>query len=369
MKFKFERAWPRYISYLMFVLLLATTSASGDSVNTKKREVTKLAEGVYEIRHADAPDLFPQGNTTVIIGERGVFVVDSGYLPSSAREDIAQIRQWTDKPVRFLLITHFHIDHNAGSSAYAQAFPSLTIVAHNETKSWIEGANTRFVENYPQRSVRFKKMLESGKDQDGVPLTDIGKKDLETAIKGGELVAAEYKGLVVRLPDLTFDHELNFDLGNREVQVKFLGRGNTAGDAIAYLPKEKILITGDLLDYPLPYLGQGYPVQEIATLEKMALLDADTIVPGHGNVLHDKVYLNLVIVFMKTIVAEVRKDVIQIGGGSRKYPEIQAAVEKNIDLASWRQRFAGDDPDNKDFFDTFTLPGLVEAAHAELWPR
>ena len=98
------------------------------------RKVTQLAAGVYEIQHQDAGDGFASGNTTVIIGDRQVFVVDSCFLPSAARQDIAQIRQWTDKPVAFVLNTHFHNDHNLGNRAYMDAFPALTIIAHAETK-------------------------------------------------------------------------------------------------------------------------------------------------------------------------------------------------------------------------------------------
>src|SRR5215210_6371860 len=122
--------WARMGLLLIFVVL-NTTVLFADSVNTKERTVTKVAEGVYVIRHKDAPDTFPQGNTTVIIGDREVFVVDSCYLPSSAREDIAQIRQWTSKPVRYLLNTHWHYDHTLGNGTYWDGFPSLTIIAHN----------------------------------------------------------------------------------------------------------------------------------------------------------------------------------------------------------------------------------------------
>jgi Metallo-beta-lactamase superfamily len=88
-----------------FVLSAAAVSTFGQS----QRKVTQLADGVYEIQHE------PNGNTTVIIGERQVFVVDTCFLPSAAREDIAQIRKWTDKPVSFVLNTHFHNDHNLGN--------------------------------------------------------------------------------------------------------------------------------------------------------------------------------------------------------------------------------------------------------------
>src|SRR5580658_5199049 len=87
------------------------------------RKVTQLAAGVYEIQHQRAGDGFASGNTTVIIGDRQVFVVDSCFLPSAARQDIAQIRRWTDKPVAFVLNTHFHNDHNLGNRAYMDASP------------------------------------------------------------------------------------------------------------------------------------------------------------------------------------------------------------------------------------------------------
>jgi cyclase len=118
---------------VLVIWLIKPLPVPADSVNTSQRKVTKLADGIYEIRHKDAPDTFPQGNTVVIIGDTGVVVVDSCYLPSSAREDIAQIRQWTDKPVRYLLNTHHHGDHSFGNASHADAFPAITIIAQTET--------------------------------------------------------------------------------------------------------------------------------------------------------------------------------------------------------------------------------------------
>ena len=92
----------------------------------------------------------------------------------------------------------------------------------------------------------------------------------------------------------SFADTLDIDIGNRQVQVKHLGRGNTPGDAIVYLPKEKILVAGDLVVYPIPYTYDGYPAEWIQTLQNLARLDAQTIVPGHGPILHDKTYLYLV---------------------------------------------------------------------------
>jgi len=106
--------------------------SAADSSTSHHRSVRKLADGVYLILHPIAPDHFTESNTVVIIGDTAVLVVDSCYLPSSAREDIAQIREWTDKPIRYLLNTHWHNDHTQGNAIYADTFPAINIVANRK---------------------------------------------------------------------------------------------------------------------------------------------------------------------------------------------------------------------------------------------
>src|SRR5258708_5627950 len=91
-------------------------------------------------------------------------------------------------------------------------------------------------------------------------------------------------------PAIAGNTTIIIDLGNREVQVKFLGRGNTGGDAVVYLPKEKVVITGDLVAAPTPNTLDGYPEEWIGTLRALQKLQPATIVPGHGAVMHDQVY-------------------------------------------------------------------------------
>ena len=210
-----------------------------DSGKTLERTVVKLADGIYTIRHKDAPDTFPQGNTTVIIGDREVLVVDSCYLPSSAREDIAEIRRWTNKPVRYLVNTHWHFDHTMGNGTYWEAFPGLNIVAHIETARQSSGYNPGWFERFPKRGDRLKQTLAAGKDANGKVLSEGERKEYQDAIAGIAPVQEEFKSIVDRSPNLTFDSEMRIDLGNREVRIMHLGRGNTAGDAIIFLPKEK----------------------------------------------------------------------------------------------------------------------------------
>lgn len=359
---------------VLLVILIPSTSLLADTVASHQRTVTKLAEGVYFIRHKDPPDHFLQGNTMVIIGDSGVLVVDSCYLPSSAREDIAQIRQWTNKPVRYLFNTHWHNDHTQGNAVYAEAFPGITIIAQNETAKLIALRNPSYLSEYPHRMETFEKEIATGKNTSGVPLNDEEKQDLQNAVAGGkaasDAISAEFRDLKVKVPDVTFDRELDVDLGNREVQLKFLGRGNTVGDAVAYLPKEKILVAGDLVDSPIPFLYGGFPVEQIATLKRMEELEFETLVPGHGNVLKGKAFVQQEVQLLEVVVAAMNQEIGRTNAEPQKrFNEIRKAVEKSVDMKAWEQKFVGDDPDDRDFFEVFAWPGLLEAAHAEMWPR
>src|SRR5580704_10139572 len=177
-----QASWIRRCLPILLVLLVAAGSVSADSSSWKERTVTKVADGIYVIRHQDAPNGFPQGNTTVIIGDRDVLVVDACYLPSSARDDIAQIRQWTDKPVRYLLNTHWHADHTRGNFVYADTFPSISILSQTATRELIKGNYADHPENavaVVRRGVEtYKRYLDAGKTDDGTALTDGDKKQL-----------------------------------------------------------------------------------------------------------------------------------------------------------------------------------------------
>lgn len=359
------------IAALTAAVLVLVHPVLADSTKNLKRTVEKIAEGVYTIRHKDAPDTFPQGNTTVIIGDREVLVVDSCYLPSSAREDIAEIRTWTNKPVRYLVNTHWHFDHTMGNGTYWEAFPGLNIVAHIETANQSIGYNPGWFDRFPQRADRMRQILDDGKDSNGKVLTEGEKKEYEEAIAGLAPVQEEFKLLKDRGPTLTFDSEMRIDLGGREVRLLHLGKANTAGDAIVLLPKEKILISGDMVVYPVPYMFGGYPFEFAKSLRRLDQLGFDTMIPGHGEVLRGdgaRSYIHLLTSFIETVATEVDHQVHKIGAGPAKLSDVRAAVMKNVDVDSWRKKFAGDSKEDGDFFDT-TLAALITAADAEVSAR
>jgi cyclase len=327
-------------------IVMAAGVAVADSSVTTQRTVTKIADGVYSIRHADAPDSNPQGNTTVVIGERAVLVVDSSYLPSSAAEDIAQIRRWTKRPVRYLLNTHWHPDHQRGNSVYVDAFPDVTVVAHAETAKLMASYDAANRERYPKRLQAMKETLEKGPDA-----------ELQKTVDGRSRVLAELERSRLQLPSLTFDSELTVDLGNRVVEIRHTGIGDTRGDAWAYLPKEQILVTGDVLVAPVPYFFAGYPADLARTLHRLLELDVKAVVPGHGDVMHDKTYMRAVLEMVETIVGQVNAAVVRIGSLSARLED----VRPQIDVADYRRRFAGDDPRNQEYFDE-SIEGLIKDA-------
>ncbi|ABF39074.1 beta-lactamase-like protein [Candidatus Koribacter versatilis Ellin345] len=354
------------ISRALFTVgLLAISQFSlADSTVTKERTTTKLAEGIYEIRHPDAPDTFPQGNTTVIIGKRAVLVVDSCLLPSSTRQDIAQIRQWTSLPVTYLVNTHWHFDHTLGNATYAEAFPAIQIIASRPTQKIIGDYNPGVLTRYPSRAQRFQQVLDTGKDLNGETIGETVRKEYEKALAGLGPVAEEFKTAHQLAPNVSFEHELDIDLGDRPVRILFLGRANTAGDTVVYLPNDKLVATGDVLDHPVPYMFGGFPVDFVNTLRELAAIDANIFVPGHGDVQHDKTYITQVIDLMQSVNTEVEKEI----NDGKTLEEAQTQVPKALESKGWKEKFAGKNDDDQSFFDE-SFAGLVKSSYNQIKAR
>jgi glyoxylase-like metal-dependent hydrolase (beta-lactamase superfamily II) len=331
-------------------LILLVGAGATRSGAQNERSMTQVAEGVYVIRHRTTP--FEGGNTTVIVGERDVLVIDACLFPYAAREDIAQIRTLTTKPVRYLLNTHWHNDHVMGNHEYAKAFPGLAIIAHAETRRDMDlnipNATKRSLPNHTQLATQESAALTSGKGTDGKPFTAAQRAQVESLLVRRRTIIDDYTTFVYQPPTTTFDRELTLDLGNREVRITHLGRGNTNGDAVVFLPKERVAISGDLLVRPFPFPYDGYPSEWIATLDRLGQLDATVIVPGHGEIMRDKTYLYLVRDLFRSAVDQVNARIHVIGPA--EFQEV-AAVLPHVNLSAFRQRFAGENPEAAKQFD------------------
>jgi glyoxylase-like metal-dependent hydrolase (beta-lactamase superfamily II) len=251
-----------------------------------------------------------------------------------------------------------------GNATYAAAFPEVQIVAQTYTNKTIAAFNQGAADRYHTREARFRKILETGKKADGTALTADERKDFEEAIAGLAPTVAEFKSTHQLNPNVIFDRELTVDLGNRPVEIRYLGRGNTAGDTIVYLPNEKILMTGDLLDHPVPYMFGGFPVDLVDRLHEMAQMHAQAIVPGHGDVLHDNQYMLLSADLMKAVNDEVQKEI----NDGKTEDEIKEAVPKAVGQDTWRAKFVGNNHADVGFFDQ-SFTGLVKASYRQLSSR
>ena len=364
---RFARPW----AAVALAALAAASAGHADSVNTRERQVRELAPGVYTIRHADPTDDFPDGNTTVVIGEREVLVVDTCYLPSSADADIALIRRWTDKPVRWVLNTHWHNDHVGGNQRYRLAWPGAEVVGHEETRRMVAARVPSYVRRFIAADSRdgrqretLRRTAETGVDAKGAPVDAAGRAAAAASLAGFERAASEFRNIVIEAPTVTFETgTLRIDLGGRVVELKHLGRGNTGGDVVAWLPAERILVAGDLVDHPVPYAFAGYPSEWIGTLERLAALDPLLVLPGHGEPLRGKGYIERVAALLRDLRQQVN-DLLEKNGGGFALEEVQKA----IDLSAARTAFAGDDADNREFFDA-SMASLIRTLHAELRAR
>lgn len=206
-------------------------------------QTKQLGPGVYALL-SNQP---PVDNSGFVVGERGVLVIDAHVNGAMARQIQAAVRQVTDKPILYLVNTNYHGDHTFGN----YAFPAqTTIVAHRKTAE----AMRHF-------------------DQE--------KTALLPAVNGDEAVFA---GVRLRLPDVTFERHLTLDLGDRVVELRHFGRGNTPGDTVVYVPETKTAWTGNLVlgEATIPWAIEGNAQAYLETIARLARLDIDTIVPGHA---------------------------------------------------------------------------------------
>lgn len=324
-------------------------------------ETTKIADGVYAFLPPDSKTPFVSGNSLVAIGHDRALVVDTGHVPAVTRRMIAEIKRLTNVPVAYVVNTHWHFDHIVGNGEYASAFPGVSIISTASTRSHIEAQ----VPGYPAQMTTqvtaglaaIRQLLQDGRKKDGSPLSADDREFFEAEIHDFESAAPAVREMTYAAPTLTFDGELTVDLGKRTVRILFLGRGNTAGDAVVYVPDARVVATGDLLVAPVPYATAPFMFEWPATMRKLMALDADTILPGHGPLMHDWAFARRVVDLIEAVNAQVKSAVAD----DLSLDE----TRKRMDVASQRKELAGEDPFQRRIFDTFFQPGAVQRAYDE----
>ena len=274
-----------------------------DTIQTDTHIFEKIADDVYFATAAGTVHLV--SNSLVVINEDDVLVVDSHITADAARELLSSIKTLTEKPVRYLVNSHFHFDHAHGN----QAFPEgVDIIGHEYTRSKLTGdplsEPTYQVIGSPQVQSQqlavLDEQIKAAADTDAASSLRAQKAMLERHIVALDEVEPTP-------PNVTFTDRLSIFRGSREIQLFHPGRGHTGGDVLVYLPKERVLFTGDLL-YPwAPYLGDAFADEFPDTLEHLKELDIAVIAGGHGPLIKDTSIIDLAQSYLRSYWDQVSK--------------------------------------------------------------
>jgi phosphoglycerate dehydrogenase-like enzyme/glyoxylase-like metal-dependent hydrolase (beta-lactamase superfamily II) len=238
-------------SFLVFVIFLVPSGRAADDLPKMKfNDVKEVAPGVFfrysAISATDKDVVFGGSNNIWVIFEDYVVVIDANF-PKEAADVIAAVRKTTDKPIRYVFDTHHHGDHAYGNAVFAKEGASIVAQANCAKLLRVNGP---------------KEFADAGKPP-------MGREDVAKS--------------TLKVPNVIFDDKLVLDDGTQRIEFLFMGHAHTAGDGVAYLPKHKILCTGDAcVNGAFNFMGHSDSASWIRALEKMQQLDVKLMCPGHG---------------------------------------------------------------------------------------
>jgi glyoxylase-like metal-dependent hydrolase (beta-lactamase superfamily II) len=263
--------------------------ASTTDLTEKKISFEELGPGLYGYTAEGDP------NSGVVIGDDSVLVVDAQATPAMAQDVIARIRSVTDKPIRHVVLSHYHAVRVLGASAYEGA----AIIASDATRAMVA---ERGQQDMDSEIGRFPRLF---RGKESIP------------------------GLT--WPTLTFHKRMTLYLGRREVQIIHIGRSHTAGDTVVWLPEEKVLYSGDVVEFgATPYCGDAHFTDWPATLAAVQALGAERLVPGRGRALLTRTECEEAIegtrAFTSDLFGAVRAPVAKGGALKAIYDEAMATL-------------------------------------------
>ena len=287
----------------MFVVAIAAQSRqpAGTAHNGKAFKFNKVRDGIY---HAvGTGSLAVVGNSSFIVNDNDVIVVDDHVSPAAAWVLLEEIKEVTNKPVTTVINTHFHFDHAHGNQIFA---PNVQIIGHEFTRRMLlsNSIGMPLHQNYetglPGQIDGLKKRIASEADA-------AAKAKLQTQLQVTENNLASQKELKPTPPNVTLSTQMTLYRGSREIQIRFLGRGHTAGDVVVFLPNEKVVMTGDFLTSGLSNMSDSYPEEWVSSLDALKKLDFDTVLPGHGDAFTDKAKIDYFQAYLRDVWSEVSR--------------------------------------------------------------
>ncbi len=328
----------------------------GVAVPAQALTLQEVAPGVLAVLQPPA-GRFNDSNSVLLIGGSAVIVVDSQIVPSVTRRTIELLKARTSLPVRYVINTHWHGDHIQGNSAWREAYPGVQFIAHRTVPedAAARGNPQREEELEAWRSAirRAEDRLASPADLPDGPAPE-QLQELAQKLPLWRQRLGELEQLEIVTPDLLVETRLQISRAEGPIDVQHRP-GHTRGDLVVFLPEQRVLITGDLVD-DLPFGGHGSPYQWLHSLEALQKIDFEWIIPGHGSV-RGRGHVELI----RRLVESILQQVAALAAAGKSLEEVQ----KSIDLEEFRAALAGDDEIAQRSFDHF-MPATVEQAWKEL---
>jgi glyoxylase-like metal-dependent hydrolase (beta-lactamase superfamily II) len=286
------------------------------------------------------------------VNDADVLVVDATGTPAEARRLIASIRALTPKPVRWIILTHWHDDHALGAPAFLAAWPGAEVLAHPFTRDAMLGEAVtnrgRYVKDLPGILDFVRGRVAAGQGLDGQPADTAELRSLAADVALGEAYLAQADSLGPPDRVTAVEGRKVIRSGGRAIELLHFGHGSTAGDLVVWLPGERVLAAGDLLVHPTPYVFRSHLRGWIAALDSIQARRPVAILPGHGPVLRDwdypgRVQRALATVLERTAAAAARgvtpeqaRDSVDLADLEREF-----AGTDRVQIFAWRNYFAG----------------------------
>src|SRR6267142_5331614 len=215
---------------------------------------------------------------------------------------MASITQWA--PVRTVINTHFHYDHAHGNQIFDK---DVAIIGHEFTREMLMGGKSIEMPLYKSYVTGLPRQIEDLKKRLAAEPDAARKATLQTQVQVAENNAASHAELKPTPPNVTLQTQMTLYRSDREIQIRFLGRAHTAGDVVVYLPKEKVVMTGDFLTAALSNMSDAFVNEWPATLDELKKLDFDTVLPGHGEAFTDKAKIDYFQAYLRDVWTQVSR--------------------------------------------------------------
>jgi cyclase len=267
----------------------AWARSQATSAGAQLFDMQKVADGVY-LAIARVRRMI-NSSSVIFVNSRDVLVVDSQAQPSATTSLISQIRKdITTKPIQFLVNTHFHDDHIQGNSAYRSPGATVDFIASAPTAALMAS----------QAQARLRATLagipadvEQARGLSSKATSAPEKAFWDEQVRQYEAFEAEMKDFSLVLPTVTFARSHVIKDREHDLHIEFHGRAHTAGDVVVFCPQKRVVATGDMIFGGLPYLRDAYPRSWPGTIDSVARLDFDRILPAHGPVIQRNRMVNL----------------------------------------------------------------------------